>query len=51
MKWLFNIFNKGAKKEKRENSLNKQEQALFRIGREQFIRLKEKGLNIPIFTL
>lgn len=50
MKFLRRLFNKEQKR-KTLGPLDKQEQALRRIGREQFIRLREKGLSIPIFTL
>lgn len=52
MRWLTKIFeNKNNKKEEKKNNLSKEEQALYKAGREQFIRLREKGLSIPIFTL
>ena len=51
MKWLFKLLGKNEKKQRDNRPIDKQEQALFRVGREQFLRLKEKGLSIPIFTL
>ncbi len=51
MKWLINLFQKENKKRQTEKILIRHEQSLQRMGREQFIKLKEKGLSIPIFTL
>lgn len=47
MNWLLKIFTKKNQERKR---LDPKDQSLYQIGREQFLKLKEKGLNIPIFT-
>ncbi len=51
MNKIFEFFKKAFQKKNNEVFLDKNEQALHRIGREQFITLKQKGLKIPIFTL
>ena len=49
MKWLKALLNKPEKK--RKTIIDRKEQALYRIGRQQFLKLKEKGLSIPIVSL
>lgn len=48
---LLEFLIKKLQKKNRNVVLDKKEQALFRVGREQFLQLKQKGIKIPIFTL
>lgn len=48
---LMKIFsNRQEKKNSEKKIIDKREQALYRLGREQFKKLTEKGLTIPVFT-
>lgn len=51
MNWLARLKRRIERRQKEHGVIDKREQALFRIGREQFLRLKEKGLSIQIFSL
>jgi hypothetical protein len=51
MKILTKLLNKNLKETKDKIIKNTFDRSLSNIGREQFLKLKEKGLQIRIFTL
>ncbi len=50
MNLLSKIFSKPINKENKKTDREKKESVVSKIGREQFLKLKEKGLQIPVFT-
>lgn len=49
-----NLFNKliyGQKYPEKIKVIDRRQEAIKKAAREQFLKLKEKGLSIPIFTL
>lgn len=51
MNKLIDRFFKKDNKIHREKLIDRKQEAITRAAREQFLKLKEKGLSIPIFTL
>ena len=52
MKLIDKILGKKSVSEGKEpQSLPREEKQIYKIGREQLLKLKEKGLQIPVFTL
>ena len=53
MKFFIQLFNSGTKpaSSKKEKNVDYKQEDLVKLGREQFKRLMEKGLGIPVVLL